>query len=310
MLPFSRCRPRVLDINASWYEPLISRGLPSTILTGVAVAALAYAALVAGMYAAQRSLLYLPDRREVSPQAGGVPEMEVVTLRTADGFRLASWFRAAVGDRPTLVHFHGNGGNIATRAYRMHPFLDAGYGLLMVEYRGYGSNAGAPSEQGLYADGRAALAFLDERGVPARDIVLYGESLGSGVAVQIAAERGRAREPDGSGNPGPPLAAVVLEAPLSSVTEIAAHHYPLLPVRWLLKDRYASSEKIADVSAPVLIVHGEDDGVVPIRFGRKLFAAAREPKEARWIADAGHEDLHRFGLQATVMDFITRHTGR
>jgi fermentation-respiration switch protein FrsA (DUF1100 family) len=127
--------------------------------------------------------------------------------------------------------------------------------------------------------------------------VLYGESLGGGVAVSIAAERAAA---------GRPVAALVLEAPLSSVTDVAAHHYPWAPVRCLLKDRFESVARIARVHAPLLIVHGDADGIVPIRYGRALFEAAREPKEATWIPGGGHEDLMRFGLSRIVFDFLDR----
>jgi hypothetical protein len=226
--------------------------------------------------------------------------MREVKLKTADGLELMSWHRAAASGRPTLVYFHGNGGNISYRAFRIHPYLDRGYGLLLVEYRGYGGNPGTPTAQGLYEDGRAAMAFIADQGVPADDVVVYGESLGGGVAVQIAAEQAHASKAVG---------ALVLEAPLSSVTDVAAFHYPLVPVRWLLKDRFESAEKIGDVAAPVFIIHGENDRIVPIRFGRALFKAAKEPKESWWISGGDHEDLHHFGLQSAVLDFVARHVG-
>jgi hypothetical protein len=144
------------------------------------------------------------------------------------------------------------------------------------------------------------MAFITDQGVPADDVVLYGESLGGGVAIQIAAEQGRVSKAVG---------ALVLEAPLSSVTDVAAYHYAFVPVRWLLKDRFESVDKIGDVVAPVLIIHGENDRIVPIRFGQALFAAAKEPKEGRWIPGGGHEDLHHFGLQSAVIDFLDRHVG-
>ena len=271
-------------------------------ITIIALAAGAYLVLVAAMYIFQRNLLYVPDNRLSDPRASGAPEMREVKLKTADGLELISWHRAAVAGHPTIVYFHGNGGNISYRAFRTHPYLDRGFGLLLVEYRGYGGNPGTPSESGLYEDGRAAMAFITAQGVPADDVVLYGESLGGGVAVHIAAEQKRASKAVG---------ALVLEAPLSSVTDVAAYHYPLVPVRWLLKDRFESVDKIGDVATPVFIVHGENDKIVPIRFGRALFEAAREPKENWWVPGGGHEDLHHFGLPSAVLDFVSRHfTGR
>lgn len=258
----------------------------------------AYLVLVGTLYIFQRNLLYLPSHHAGHPAARGVPEMTEVMLRTADGLDLLSWYRPAVAGHPTLVYFHGNGGDISYRAFRVRPYLDSRYGLLLVEYRGYGGNPGKPDEQGLYADGRAAMVFLAADGVAADQVVIYGESLGSGVAVHIAAELGRA---------GIAVGAVILEAPMSSLTDVAAYHYPFVPVRWLLKDRFDSAAKIDEMAAPLFIIHGEDDRVVPVRFGRVLFDAAREPKEGWWIPGGGHEDLHRFGLQAAVLDYVARH---
>lgn len=267
----------------------------------IACLAGAYLVLVGAMYVFQRNLLYLPDKRPVTPEASGVPEMREVRITTADGLKLISWYRPAVPGRPTIVHFHGNGGNISHRVFRIPPYLESGFGLLLVEYRGYGGNPGTPDERGLYADGRAAMAFIAAAGVAADEVVLYGESLGSGVAVQIAAEQGRASKPVG---------AMILEAPMSSVTDVAAYHYPFVPVRWLLKDRFESVAKIGDVATPVFIIHGENDRVVPIRFGRLLFAAAQEPKERWWASGGSHEDLHRFGLQSMVINYLDRHIER
>lgn len=147
------------------------------------------------------------------------------------------------------------------------------------------------------SDARAGLAFLESAGVPPDETVLYGESLGSAVAIAVAAERADA---------GRPMTALVLEAPLSSVTDVAAYHYPWVPVRWLLKDRFEAVKRIADVHAPVLIVHGDADTVVPIRYAKALFEAARDPKEAAFIPGGGHEDLSRFGLRRIVFDFLAR----
>lgn len=267
-------------------------------ITVIVLIAGAYLVLVAVMYVFQRNLLYLPDTRAATPAASGAPEMKEVLFRTADGLDLTSWYRQAVPGLPTLVYFHGNGGNISYRIFRVRPYLDRGYGLLLVEYRGYGGNPGSPHESGLYEDGRAAMAFVVGQGVPADDVVLYGESLGGGVAVRVAAEQARASEPVG---------ALILEAPLSSVTDVAAHHYPFVPVRWLLKDRFDAVSSIKDVATPVFVIHGDDDTVAPIRFGQALFAAAQDPKESWWIPGGGHEDLHLFGLDSRVADFIDRH---
>lgn len=263
----------------------------------LATAALAYLVLVGGLWTLQRSLLFLPDRSLPSRAEAGVPEMREVRLRTSDGLELLSWYAPAAAGRGTIVYLHGNGGHIGYRGRRVRPFLEAGWGLLLVGWRGYGGNAGSPSEAGLLRDGRAALAFLAEQGIAPQRVVLYGESLGSAVAVALAAEQARA---------GAPVAALVLESPMSSVADVAAHHYPWVPVRPLLKDRFEAQAQVAEVAAPLLVVHGDADRVVPIRYGRALYEAAREPKQAVWIRGGGHENLAEFGLQRLVLDFLDR----
>ena len=250
----------------------------------------AYGALVAFMYGMQRSLMYFPDRSTPDPGAAGVAEMQQVTLRTADGVELVAWYRPAGENAKTIVYFHGNGGNIAGRGYKVKPYLDAGFGVMLVEYRGYGGNPSSPDEDGLYADGRAALDWLEAGGVRPQHTVLYGESLGTGVAVQLAGERRPA--------------ALVLEAPFTSASDVAAAAYWFLPVRVLIKDRFDSISKIGAVQAPLLLVHGELDRVVPVRFGRRLFDSANEPKKAVFLPAGHHNDLAEHGLMREVLTFL------
>jgi hypothetical protein len=262
----------------------------TTIARNALYVLIAYAAFAAIMYVMQRSLMYFPDRQPLQPAQAGLPEMQIVRFGTADGLELMAWYRPASGERPTIVYFHGNGGNIAGRGYKVKPYLDAGYGVMLAEYRGYGGNPGSPHEAGLYADGRAALDWLAVQGVSPERLVIYGESLGSGVAVQLARERAPA--------------ALVLEAPFSSAVDVAASAYWFLPVRWLIKDRFDSVAKIGAVRAPLLLIHGERDHVVPVRFGRRLFDAAAEPKEAIFLPQGGHNDLPDHGLMPAVLEFL------
>ncbi|MFQ5984928.1 MAG: alpha/beta hydrolase [Alphaproteobacteria bacterium] len=257
------------------------------------LAVASYGLIVGSLYLAQRRLLYFPDRSQPDLARSGVPEMEEVRLATDDGLELLAWYRPAEQGRPTLVFFHGNAGHIGDRGGKVRPYLDAGLGVLLVSWRGYGGNPGRPTEEGLYADGRAALGFLDAAGVPAWRVVLYGESLGGGVAVRMAAER--------------EVGALVLEAPFTSVADVAARHYWYLPARRLLRDRFDAAARIARVRAPILVLHGERDAVVPVALGRALFAKAPEPKEARFYPEAGHNDLHHSGVAKAVLDFLTRH---
>jgi fermentation-respiration switch protein FrsA (DUF1100 family) len=264
-------------------------------VTGIVTTALvAYTVFVGALFLLQRQMMYHPDQQLPSVVESGVPDMKAVTTTTEDGLDLVSWYQAAEPGQPTLVLFHGNAGNIGDRAFKARPFLRAGYGVLLSGYRGYGGNPGSPSEDGLYADARSVLNFLGTSGVPPEKWVLYGESLGSGVAVEMAREWAGKM----------PVRAVVLEAPFTSMGDAAAAHYPFIPARWLVRDRYNSVDKISGIKAPLLIIHGDKDGTVPTKLGRRLFEAASGPKQAHWIAGAGHNNLYEFGVETLVREFI------
>jgi fermentation-respiration switch protein FrsA (DUF1100 family) len=262
-------------------------------MTGYIIAVVAgYALLVLVAAGCQRFLLYLPDRGSAAPGDFGVPDMAAVELTTEDGLDLTAWYKAAEDGRPTIAFFHGNAGHLGYRGLKVRPYLDAGYGVLLVEYRGYGPNPGKPSEQGLYRDGRAALAYLAAAGVPAGRTALYGESLGTGVAVELAQ--------------GQPLAAVILEAPYTSMADVGAHHYWFLPVRLLIKDRYDNLAKIGKLRAPLLVVVGAEDRVVPAKFGRRLFEAAPQPKDIAEFPHAGHNDMYGPEVAQRVIEFLAQ----
>jgi uncharacterized protein len=267
-------------------------------ITTLAAIAAAYVFVVGILYAFQRNLLFLPTSHVGSPAAVGAGDMREVTLATADGLALRSWYKPAQDGRPTMIYFHGNGGNISARAKRVRPYLNAGLGVLLVGYRGYGGNDGTPSEEGFYEDARAAMRFIEDQGVPPDRVVLYGESLGSAVAIHLAAEQAVQNRP---------LAAVIGEGAPSSVADVAARRYPFAPVRTLIKDRFDSRAKVGGINAPLLLIHGEDDIVVPQRFGRALFEAAAEPKHAQWIDGAGHNNLAYHAIDAIVLEFLDRH---
>jgi uncharacterized protein len=261
---------------------------------GAALAA--YGGVTGGLYLGQRRLLYRPHgaRPALGDLAAlGAREVELVT---ADGLRLISWYRSPRPHRPVMAYFHGNGGNIGYRRDRLRYFAGHGYGVLLAEYRGYGGNSGEPCESGLFRDGEAALDFLADDGVAHDRVVLWGDSLGSGVAVHLAATR-RA-------------GALVLEAPFTSVAACAQRHYPFIPAICLVHDRFDSLARIADVRAPLLILHGERDRVVPVRHGRRLLAAANPPKEGWFSRHASHENLAQFGALDVAVSFIERRVCR
>jgi hypothetical protein len=270
----------------------------STVIAIVAAVAVAYGLLVGVLYTQQRHLLYLPDRSHPSLAEAGVPGLAAVETATADGLRLLAWYRPAQEGRPTVLYFHGNGGHIGYRADRAQVFAAVGFGVMLAEYRGYGGNPGSPSEEGFHRDAVAALDFLRARGVRPVDIVLYGESLGTAVAVRLAAELAAQ---------GTPVGALILEAPFTSVADVAQHHYFYVPARALVKDKFDAASRIAAVKAPVLVIHGEADMVVPVSFGRALLAAAVEPKRGWFPARADHATIFNGDAVRVIDGFLRDH---
>ena len=248
-----------------------------------------YGGLVALLFVAQRSLMYFPDRMRVAPAAAGLPEAEDIVLDTADGEKVVAWHIPPQQGRPVILYFHGNGGALHIRVDRFRAITAGGNGLVALSYRGYGGSTGRPSEVGLIADGAATYRFAVARH-PAAKIVLWGESLGSGVAVALAAQQ--------------PVGGLVLEAPFTSAVDIAAAVYPFVPVRLLMWDQFRSDRHIGAVKAPVLILHGERDRVVPISYGERLFALAREPKKFVRFPQGRHEDLDTQGAITIARHFI------
>lgn len=259
----------------------------------IAATAAIYLLLLAFLWATQRGHVFRPDpdRPDLARSAVAGLMREAI-IQGADGLELLAWYAAAKPGMPTLLYCHGNAGSLGGRAQRVLPYLHQGYGVLLVAYRGYGGNPGRPTEQGLYADARAHFDWLLAQGVVADRVVLYGESLGAAVAVQLATERS--------------VAALVLEAPFASVLQSARERFPLFAFDWLIKDKFASIDKIERVKAPLFIVHGDRDRVTPMRFGRMLFDRAREPKAALWPQGAGHNDLLDFGMVEAVTGYLDR----
>jgi len=266
------------------------RYLRTALIAGVAL----YLTAVTALWAFQRDLMYFPDGQpRVAPSTYAMLDgVQEVSFTTADGLTLVAWYAPAPANQPTVVMFHGNGGSLRGERYRLKYFKDAGMGALLVAYRGYSGNAGTPNEQGLYADARAALDWLDQNGVASTSIVLYGISLGTGVATKMAAERD--------------FAAVVLESPYTSTVDVAAHRFPIVPVTLLMEDRFESLARIRAITEPLLIMHGDADTVIPQHFGRQLFEAANQPKEGFWPHGLGHSDIFDNGGFDTALSFIRR----
>jgi uncharacterized protein len=261
----------------------------SAILWIVPLVLAGYVAGLVVLYVFQRRLLYLPQRRPVSPAAVGFPEAEEVVLETSDGERLIAWHVPPRTGQALVIYFHGNAETIAKRADRHRELIATGAGLLAVSYRGYMGSSGQPTEPGLLRDADAAYSFAASRH-PAERIVLWGHSLGSGVAVALAASR--------------PVAKLILEAPFTSTADVAQRMFPLVPVRRLMHDQFRSDQRIGAVRAPILILHGARDLVVPIALGERLYELAREPKGFVRYPHGGHDDLDAYGAGIEARRFI------
>lgn len=260
------------------------------LFSSVLIAVLVYSIMAAWLYFNQRNLMYYPDTSRPTPVAAGLRDFSVVTYPTADGLELYAWYKAAAAGQPTLVYFHGNAGNLLNHAWVAGPLSDAGYGVLVVEYRGYGGNPGAPTEAGLLNDGRGAVAYLKSLGIAEGDLVFFGISLGTGVAVAMAAETSPR--------------ALVLQSPFTSIAAAGQHHYWYMPVMLLTKDRFDSAAIIARAGAPVLVVYSPADRVIPGKLSLALYDAAIEPKTLIMIEDAGHNDLADAGGLDAVLEFL------
>ncbi|TDR93378.1 alpha/beta hydrolase [Enterovirga rhinocerotis] len=235
----------------------------------LALGTVGYLALVLVVYLSQSSYLYPSASEPVPPGAAEKAGFEAVAIETEDGIRIHGWWKPPQPGRALILYFHGNGGNLLNRAERARMLTEEGRGLLLVSYRGYSGAGGTPSEEGLRRDALAAYRFLSSYD-PAR-IVVYGESLGSGVGVRLASERR--------------VGGVILDAPFTSVPDVARRVFWYLPVDLLARDRYRSIDRIGAIGAPLLILHGEEDGLIPVALGERLFAAAKEPK--RFVALPG-----------------------
>jgi fermentation-respiration switch protein FrsA (DUF1100 family) len=238
-------------------------------------------------YARQRSLIYFPNRQTPTLEQYHAQDMRIVSLTTEDQLLLNAWYKPAENGHATILYLHGNAGNIGARMPLARQFMHVGLGVLLLEYRGYGGNPGSPSEQGLYKDGRAGMRFLQEQGVNSKKIALFGESLGTGVATEIGMEI--------------PVCAMVLQSPYTSMADLASYHYPWIMVKpW---DKYDSLQKIERINAPLLILHGKLDQVVPYSQGLRLFHQAKAPKE---IVSFDHTDHHNLWSQENYSEVIVR----
>ena len=273
------------DQIGSANRPFIVREVVAIILGIVAVG---YLGAATYMYAAQSSFLYKLEGTLETPEEKGLEGVDVEMVTMRDGKLTTVWKKTAVNKSlPTILYFHGNSGTIGRRADRFEQILASGYGMYVPVIRGFPGSEGEPSEEAIIAD---ALEHFDRVDVDDSKIVVYGESLGTGIATAVAVSRD--------------ARALILEAPFTATEDRAQELYPWLPVKLLMRDKYLTKERIKEVDEPVLVIHGTKDNVMPVQHGEKVFKLANEPKELSIVEGANHGNLWDNGLWDTVKEFL------
>jgi fermentation-respiration switch protein FrsA (DUF1100 family) len=223
-----------------------------------------YLVITLFLYFFQRNLLYYSTANNYSGDRL-VVLIEKVKIKTKDNIELLSWYhKKNINDYKTILFLHGNAGTLEDRIHKINHFKDIDINFLLLSWRGFSRNNGDPSEKGIYEDARSAVRWLKNKGVVEKNIIIYGESLGTGAAVEIAQNKD--------------FAGVILESPFTSMIDVGKNKYPFFPVRLLLKDKYESDKKIKNIKSPILIMHGEVDRIVPFWMGEKMYKLANEPK--------------------------------
>ncbi len=268
------------------------------LLRGLVVVLVLVGVVMIALWALQRQLIYFPDRSSVPPAGEAIDGARDVTLHTEDGLELGAWFVPASGRRAgepmAVLLAPGNGGNRAGRAELAEELSERGLSVLLVDYRGYGGNPGEPSEEGLAKDAVAASDALQELGFPPSRTIYFGESLGTGVVSTLAAQR--------------PPAGMVLRSPFTELADVGSHHYPFLPVRLLLRDRFPVLSLVAAGNVPMTVVYGDRDSVVPSSLSAQVADAAPDLVERLVIEGADHNDGVMFGPRvAEAVARLARH---
>ena len=233
-----------------------------------------YFLILVFLYFYQRNLLYHPNENNYSGDQISAP-IEKVKIKTEDNIDLIGWFHEKDLQKfKTVLFFHGNAGSLENRIYKLNHFHKMNVNFLIIAWRGFSGNEGKPSEEGLYKDGRSGINWLVKKGVKEENIVIYGESLGTGVATHLSQNK--------------KFAGVVLETPFTSMTDAAKTFYPFIPVNLLLKDKFDNESKIQNIKVPILIMHGEADQIVPFFMGKKIYEKANEPKYSHFTKHDNH----------------------
>ena len=252
-----------------------------------------YLILLTFIYLNQRNLLYLPSENNYLDDKIKF-EYEEYFIEVEQNIKLKSWLiKKDFKKYKTLLFFHGNAGNLFNRSYKLNRFNELDLNVLIISWRGFSGNSGQPTEINLYEDSRKAVKWLNDKGVSSENIILYGESLGTGVAVEL-----------GQSNK---FNSIILESPYTSMEKAAKIYYPYLPIKYLLKDKYNSEKKIKKINIPILIMHGEKDHIIPFHMGKKLFETANSPKEFLAITNDDHMLTFDDKLLSEIKKFIEKY---
>ena len=249
-----------------------------------------YLMIVAYMYFNQRKLLYLPSENNYLDDSIKFNYDEIF-VEVEEGLRLKSWFiKKDLKKNKTVVFFHGNAGNLSNRTYKLNELYKLNLNILIPAWRSFSGNSGQPTENNLYFDAKKTIEWLNSKGIESKNIILYGESLGTGVAVELGQQN--------------IFHGLILESPFTSMTDAAKNIYPWLPVKLLLKDKYDSENKIKNIKSPILIMHGKKDTIVPFRMGEKLYNLANEPKYSYFTENDDHMMEFNERLIGSIKNFL------
>jgi len=233
-----------------------------------------YLIITLTIYLFQRKLLYHPNFNSHLKGDGLIHSFENINIITEDNINLKGWFHLKDTKKKTILFFHGNAGTLDNRIYKLNFLGNLDVNFLIFGWRGYSGSSGKPSEFGLYLDAKSALNWLNSKGITDEEIILYGESLGTSVAIEVSQNRN--------------LAGIILEAPFTSMIDIGKKYYPFFPVKLLLKDKYVSKNKIKNINSPILVMHGKKDKIVPFYMGKKIYDLANQPKFKYFPDDDDH----------------------
>jgi len=249
-----------------------------------------YFLILVATYVFQRNLLYHPKENNYSGDPLSV-SIEKTIIKTEDNIELISWYHKKNNNYKTILFLHGNAGSLKNRIHKINHFKDMNVNFLLLSWRGFNGNKGSPTENGLYEDARSAIKWLKSKGVEEDHIIIYGESIGTAIATEIAQNKN--------------FAGVILESPFTSMVDAGKNVYPYLPVSLLLKDKYESYKKIKNINCPILIMHGKVDNIVPFYMGKKMYELANQPKYSYFSEYDDHMMEYNERLLKALKNFIS-----